>query len=525
MPQTEMGSVINIAHPNVISDSLLITSGILTSARHSPSKIALQEQERRLTYSLLAERINRVGNAALGIGLAPGDRAALMAPNCIEFVEISCGLAAAGIPVVMIHSRATLAEMAAICADAEARILFVDPAYEELAQAANCPSVERIIVIGADYEAWLASARGDQTESRVSEYATFSIPYTSGTTDRPKGVALSHRSRVLTFFAMNVVFGCYTSADHAVAVSPLYHGGGFTFGVAPLFFGGTCTLIRQFEPEHLLAEIQRTSATNVFLVPTHFNSIFKLEEKEFRRFDVSSLKAIISNAAPLPQATKEKIAARFGPRLLFEVYGSTEASMVTYLRPEEQLVKEECAGRPFPCTNVKLVTEDDRDAGVGEIGELFSRSPYLFNGYWKRPELTAAAVRDGWFSARDLARMDEDGYFYIVDRIDDKIVSGGVNIYPREIEEVLRRHPAVSDVAVFGIPDSHWGEAVHAAVVTRPSASVDPDQLRQYCYEHLARYKSPKSIEFISAIPTGPSGKTLRRALRNRYWEGKSRKV
>lgn len=509
---------------NVASVPLLITGGIRASSRHAPNKVALREGDHQLTYAALTERLNRVANAAIGIGLRTGDRVALMAPNCIQFVEISCGLAEAGIAVAMINSRANVREIAGICADSEARVLFVHSTLEEVARAADCPGIERIIVIGGDYDDWVASGSSSASAFDVSETSTFSIPYTSGTTGRPKGVMLSHRSRALTFFAMNVVFGCYTSADRSVAVAPLYHGGGFTFAIAPLYFGGSCTLLGQFEPELLLGEIERTAATNVFLVPTHFSAIFGLEPRVLQKYKTSSLRGIVSNAAPLSQTMKETIVDHFGADLLYEVYGSTEGSMVTCLGPKDQLLKQECAGRPFPCTEIRLVTEDGGEAEVGQIGELFSRSPYLFNGYWKRPELTAdTAARDGWVSAGDLARMDSDGYFYIVDRKDDKIVSGGVNLFPREIEEVLRRHPAVRDVAVFGVPDDRWGESVHAAIVARQA--VQPEELRDFCFQHLARYKAPKSIEFISELPTGPSGKMLRRELRDRHWQGRSRKI
>jgi acyl-CoA synthetase (AMP-forming)/AMP-acid ligase II len=494
---------------------LTIDWGVRTAARRDPHKPALAESGRELTLRQLVDRLDRVGTAACSdLGLRPDDHAALLAPNCLEFIEIVCGLASRGIAVALPSPRLTPAEFTAICDDAEARVLFVHRSLEEAARAACFATVERIIVIGGDYEDWIAAARPQPPAKVPPEWSAFAIPYTAGTTGRPKGVMLSHRSRTLTFFGMGIEYGCYSPDDRALAIAPLYHGAGFAFAMAPLYFGGSCEIIPRFEPELTLRKVAERSATNVFMVPTHFHALFALGAAVFERFPTRSLKAIISNAAPLPQATKELIVERFGATLLHETYGSTEGGIVTNLRPADQLRKIGCVGLPFACTEVRLLDAAENEVAPGAVGELFTRSPHLFNGYWKRPRETAAAFRDGWFSAGDLARQDEEGYIYLVDRKDDMIISGGINVYPREIEEVLFHHPAVREAAVIGTPDPYWGSRITAFVVVREGISVSDEELADFCRGALADYKIPKRISFVDALPRNAAGKVRKTVLR-----------
>lgn len=496
-----------------------IADGVRTSARRTPGKIALQEGARTLTYGEVVERIDRVASGvAHGLSLPAGAHSAIMAPNCLEFVEIALGLASAGVAPAMINSRSTPAELAFICNDSEARVLFVHAGLEEVAREAELETVERIVVIGDDYEQWLAQARPVRPAVELEEWDTFCIPYTAGTTGTPKGVLLPHRARALTFFGMGVEFGCYTPEDRALGIAPLFHGAGFAFSVAPIFFGGYCAILPKFDPEEVLRLLDTLSITNTFMVPTFFAALFGLGEETMRRYDTSALRTIVSNAAPLSQAMKERIVGHFGEGLLFECYGSTEASIVSNLRPADQLRKEQCVGQPFPCTEVRLLDDDGHEVAPGVVGELYSRSPYLFNGYWKRPKDTAAGFRDGWFSAGDLARQDEEGYLYLVDRKNDKIISGGINIYPREVEEALARHPAVAEVSVFGVPDDYWGEAVHAVVTLRAGQTVTEEALLEFCNDKLSRYKRPKAIGFAERLPRNAAGKVLRRELRAPFW-------
>ena len=503
-----------------------IADGVRSSARRTPAKIALQEGERTLSYAQLVERVDRVASGTSnGLGLRPGEHSAVFAPNCLEFVELVLGLASAGIAPAMVNSRSTAAELAYICNDSAARVLFVHPSLAELARSADLETVQHVIVVGDEYEEWLARARPVRPTVAQEEWDTFCIPYTAGTTGKPKGVLLPHRSRALTFFAMAAEFGCYGPNDRALGIAPLFHGAGFAFAVAPIFFGGYCAILPKFDPEVVLRQLVDLEITNAFMVPTHFNALFGLGDDVLDRHRATSLRTLISNAAPLSQSMKERIVDHFGDGVLFECYGSTEASIVSALAPEDQLRKQQCVGLPFACTAVRLLDEAGRDVPVGEVGELYSRSPYLFSGYWRRSEDTAKGFRDGFFSAGDLARQDEEGYIYLVDRKNDMIVSGGVNVYPREIEEVLIRHPAVAEVAVFGVPDDYWGEAIRAAVALRPGHHASEDDLLGFCRDLLSRYKLPKAIDFVDSLPKNAAGKILRRDLREPFWTDREGRV
>jgi long-chain acyl-CoA synthetase len=267
----------------------------------------------------------------------------------------------------------------------------------------------------------------------------------------------------------------------------------------------------------MLALIERERITTVFLVPTHFHAVFALADETLDRYDLSSLRVIQSGAASLPQATKERIVARFGPGKLFEGYGSTEAGGITSLRPEDQLTRPGSVGRPLGPVELRLVDAQMQDVPRGEVGEIVVRSPYLFLGYWNMPGSLAGAFRDGWFPTGDLARQDADGFVYIAGRVKDVIVSGGQNVYPREVEEVLFAHPDVAQVAIVGIPDPYWGEIVVAFVVPRAEAPFCADALRLWARERLSPYKVPKVFRQIDRMPQGASGKVLARALQDLF--------
>lgn len=495
--------------------SLAITlgRGLCDAARRAPDKIALRCGAEALRYHHLAERIGRVAAGAPALSLATGDHVTLVAPNCLEYVEIVAGLGEAGVAVVTASPHLTPTELAAILEDSASKAIIAHPDCEEVARAADA-GARRVLVIGEGYDAWRNAATPALPATRVPEEQTFAISYTSGTTGRPKGVLLSHRSRVLTFFAMAAEYGCYGPDDRALAVAPLYHGGGFAFGVAPLFFGGTCELLASFEPETLLAALSESGATNLFVVPTHVNAIFELPRATRERHRFPALRTLISNAAPLAQRGKEQIVDYFGEGLLFECYGSTEAAIVSNLRPADQLRKVQCVGQPFPCTEIAILDDAGIPVAEGDTGVVYSRSPYLFNGYWRRPEETAGAWREGWVTAGDLGHRDEEGFLYIEGRTQDMILSGGINLYPREIEEVLQAHPDVADVVVVGAPDPHWGERV-VAFVRIHRGELDERGLEAHCRSHLAGFKVPKEFRAVDEIPRNPTGKLLRRVLRD----------
>ncbi len=505
---------------NGTSTDILISDGIRSAAARTPDKVAIIEGGRRLTYGAMVSRIDKVSNFAHetkqsgGLGLSHGDRAAVLLPNRIEYMELVCGLSSAGVAVATIGPAAPPPEIRFILEDSAARVLFVDPALEANArEAAAGTAVERIVVLGDAYESILSSAASTACPVRVTEHDIFSIPYTSGATGRPKGVMLAHRGRVLACYAMASEHGCYGPDDRAISSTPMFHGAGFLMTLVPIFFGGTVELLGRFDIDRLLGAVATNAATSVYMVPTHFAAMFAQGDMA-KKHDLRSLKAVICGTAPLAQAMKARIIERFGEGKLYERYGATETNIVTALRPVDQLRKIACVGQPLPATFIRVQDDAGNELPAGEVGELAVASPYLFSGYLNLPEVTAASMRGDWFITGDLGRRDEEGYLYLVDRKNDMIITGGENVYPREVEEVLLAHPAVAECGVVGLPHPHWGEQVTAFVVLRPEMNASAEELSAACASRLSKYKVPKEIVFRPSLPRNSMGKVLRRALR-----------
>lgn len=494
---------------------LSLSAGLRAATHRHPDKIAFTQGDRSLSYATFVERMDRVSVALReGLGLNAGEHAAIIAPNSIEYMEVVFGAAQAGIPLATINPRLSVAEMLAICDDAGARVLFVDAGMADALKAAPFATVRHVVAFGAEYEELLGRARPAASMAPVPEWTTFTIPYTSGTTGKPKGVMVSHRSRTLTLFGMAVEYGCFGPDDRFLAIAPMCHGAGLVFALAPVFFGGHCEVLDRFEPEVVLRRLKAGAMSGFFGVPTHFHLLMSLPQVMLEQGRPTTLRAIISNAAALPQPMKEKLVAYFGAGLLHETYGSTEAGIVTNLRPADQLRKRSCVGQPFPATRVDIRRENGTLCAADEVGELFSTSPYLFNGYWQQPEATAEAWRNGWVTVGDLARRDAEGHIYIVDRKKDMVISGGINIYPREIEDVLVQHPAIVEAAVVGVPDEKWGEKVKAFIVTRPGEVLTAEAVLAFCEDRISAIKAPKEVAFIERIPRNANGKVLKTALR-----------
>lgn len=496
---------------------LSLADGVRAAMHRAPDKIAYRHGAETRSYRQLLDRVDRVTALLLaGLGLEPGMHGAIIGKNSIAYMEIVLGASQAGIPLATVNPRLSLAEAVAICDDAGARVVFADAESAAALRDAPPAAKPRIIAIGPELEEALGSARPPAAVPTVREWDDFTIPYTSGTTGRPKGVRVPHRSRILTLFGMAVEYGCYAPDDRFLAIAPMCHGAGMIFSLAPVFFGGEAEIMDRFEPEAVLARLGSGEVTGFFGVPTHFHALLGAPAAALAGGRSAALKAVISNAAALPQALKERLVGHFGPGLLHETYGSTEAGIVSNLRPPDQLRKLQCVGQPFPCTEIELRRPDGAVCPPGEVGELFSRSPYLFNGYWGRPAETAEAFRAGWVTVGDLARRDEEGYLYIVDRLKDMVISGGINIYPREIEEVLAAHPGVQEAAVIGVPDEKWGEALKAFVVRRPGSDVSAEALMAFTEARISRLKVPRQVEFIDQVPRNANGKVLKTALRAR---------
>jgi acyl-CoA synthetase (AMP-forming)/AMP-acid ligase II len=493
---------------------LTVTRGIRSAMTRAPSNVALRHHSTSRTYKELLQRIDQVTHAAIGDAkLRPGDHALIVAQNCIAYMEIVCGLGEAGVTVATITPRITGPELEAICDDACAKVVFADASTAAIARAGKFKTVERIIVIGNEYEAWLTQGTAPVTLPYIDDKTSWLMGYTSGTTGKPKGVLLSHRSRVLLLLATAAEFGCYTAEDRCLAITPLNHGGAMLRMLSTLFFGGTVELIDKFDAEEVMHKLKVGEFTSTAFVPTHFHAILSLAPALLDAVRPSHLKAIISHGAPLSQQMKRKIVAYFGPHVLFETYGSTEAGIVTCNRPKDQLRKEDSVGNTFPNTEIKIVNDKGAACGPGEIGELFSRSPYLFNGYWNKPAETRETLRDGWVSVGDLARYDEDGFVYIAGRKKDMIISGGINIYPREVEEILMSHPNIADAVVLGVSDDKWGQRLRAVIVSNIDGEMSAGDVIGFCQGKIASYKIPKDIVFTPTLPRNANGKVVKAAL------------
>jgi acyl-CoA synthetase (AMP-forming)/AMP-acid ligase II len=493
---------------------LSLPGGVRSAMERNPHKIALKHRDQERSYAQLMERVDRVCAGILkDCGLHHGDHAAIVSANSIEYLEIVLGASQAGVGTATINPRLSVAEIVAICDDAQARVLFVDAAAAQALEGQKFATVERVIDIAIDLETWLALQAPLEKLPTVEEWDIFTIPYTSGTTGKPKGVLVPHRSRVISLYAMAVEYGCFGPDDRFLAIAPICHGAGMIFALAPLFFGAYAEIMDKFEPEEVVRKFKSEQITGFFGVPTHFHAIFSLEQSVLEEHRADTLRTIISNAAPLPQAMKEKICGHFG-QILHETYGSTEASVVSNLRPADQLRKSACVGQAFPGTRIELRRADGSVCEPEEVGELFVTSSCLFNGYWQRPDETVEAFQDGWVTVGDLAKKDAEGHLYIVDRIKDMVISGGINIYPREIEEVLIKHPDINDAAVIGVPDDKWGERLKVFIVGASGTELDADAIAAYCEGKISGMKVPKDIEYIDILPRNASGKVLKTELR-----------
>jgi long-chain acyl-CoA synthetase len=494
---------------------LSVAGGVRAAMLRSPDKIAFTQRERSCSYRQLVERADRVTAVLLsGLGMKPGRHAAIIGRNSIEYMEIILGASQAGVPIATISPRLAAPEMVAICDDAGAELLFADADIASAMKDARFATVRRVIAIGAGYEELLDRARPIAEPPPVPEWSVFTIPYTSGTTGKPKGVLVSQRSRILTVYGMAAEYGCFGPDHRFLAVAPMCHGAGMIFSLAPIFLGGHCEIMDRFEPEEVLHRLRAGRMTGFFGVPTHFHSLMSLEAPLLESLRPNDLRAVISNAAALSQPMKERLVAYFGPGLLHETYGSTEAGIVTNLRPADQLRKRQCVGQAFPATRVEIRRDDGAMCMPDETGELFSTSPYLFNGYWNKPQATLEAWRDGWVTVGDMARRDAEGHIYIVDRKKDMVISGGINIYPREIEDVLLQHPSIAEVAIVGVPDEKWGEKLKAFVVPRPGLALTAEDVLAFCEGRISGIKVPKEVAFIERIPRNANGKVLKTALR-----------
>jgi len=503
------------------------------NAKKYPDKLAVKDwRGKTLTYPKLESRTNRLANGLLRMGLRKGDRVAVMLYNCTEFVEIMCAFSKIGLVTVTVNWRYIEKDIEYVVNNSDSRAMIVGEDFIEVVNSirSNFEKVgeKNYVAVGratprgyVNYEKLIASSPETKPDVKVENKDTWMQIYTSGTTGIPKGVVRSHESYI-SFFMINAVEFGFSEKDYGMIVMPLYHVNSTFYGLLFLYIGASLHVGRdkKFDPVELLSVIDKEKVTFTSLIPTHYNLILNVPEEERKKYDVSSIRKLLCSSAPARSEVKKGILRCFPNVELFEAYGSTEAGLVTLLRPEDQLRKLGSIGKECLGTDViKLLDENGKEVSVGEVGELYSRGPMMFDEYYKLPEKTEASFRGDLFTARDMAKQDEEGYYYLVDRKDNMIITGGEHVYPSEVEEVISRHPKVFDVAVIGVPDDMWGEAVKAVVILKENQTAMPEEIIEWCRGKMAGYKKPKSVDFIPPheMPRTTTGKILHRKLRERY--------
>lgn len=505
-----------------------------------PQKIAFKDKFSSLTFSQINKRVNNLSHLLLGLGLKKGDKISCFLENCIEIVELYLACAKTGIIINPINFRASLSDITYIVNNADSKVLFFHSEFYSLIESIrnSLPQVTRYFIINSapniteslsklpdkiysSYEASIKEQPSDEPNCVVKPEDIWVLLYTSGTTGKPKGVLRSHESYI-SFYLINAGDFGFTSDDICLNIMPLCHVNTTFFSFTITYLGGSIYIhpARNFDPAEILQIIENEKITFISLIPTHYHLILNLPEEIRGKYNVSSIKKLLCSSAPARGDIKKRVMEYFRGVELYEGYGSTEAGIVTILRPSDQLNKVGSIGRESSGTDcIKLLDTNLKEITIGEVGELYSRGPMLFNGYYKLPEKTKSSLCGEWFSAGDMAKKDTDGYYYLVDRKDNMIISGGEHIYPSEIEDVLMQHPKIFESAVIGTPDDKWGEKVTAIVVLKECVSATEEEIIEFCRDKITSYKKPKAVKFISSkeMPRTASGKILHRELRKMF--------
>jgi fatty-acyl-CoA synthase len=505
---------------------------VMYQAAAHPDREALIEYTgtgvRRMTWGELAANTNRLANALHARGIAGGSRVALMLPNGGEYLLAQHALGLLGATAVQIGYRLKAAEIAHILDNAEPRATVVHADYLAAMTDARSQTGRAgpMIIVGdgrpdgagdpdAEWDRALAAASPHLPPRTPRGEAGGVIVYTSGTTGKSKGAHRSLRTTGIESVSDMLIQVGARADDRHLVVCPLYHSAAPAFVAILMALGATIVLMNHFDPAGALDVIARERVTCSLMVPTMLIRIADLPAEVRARHDTSSLRWVMSGAAPLPTEAARRFMDRFGP-ILWNFYGATETGMVTLAGPDDHVARPGTVGRPLFGNEIRLLDDDGHDVAPGAIGELYARNSMLMTGYHRNSEATRASQRDGFFSVGDLARRDADGYYYLESRKHDLVISGGVNIYPREIEDHLHTHPAILDAAVVGVPDPEWGESLRAFVVLRAGHALSEAEVIEFCRAGLADYKRPRRVTFVAELPRNPTGKILKRELRDR---------
>jgi long-chain acyl-CoA synthetase len=496
-------------------------------SRLEPERECLVCGEVRLNWKQLNERVNRLAHGLAGLGVKKDTKVAVLAFNCHRYVEIYYATSKLGAIAVPLNFRLSLDELTYVINHSDAEVLIVGA---ELMDAAGqiMPKLEnireRISLEGAqegwtDYEELLAASSDEEPDVEVDEDDLCQLQYTGGTTGLPKGVMLTHRNYITAAIGMGLA-NYFEAGDATLQVLPIFHTAWWPILVHHCA-GGKGVIVKRFDFNEILSIAEKEGVTHINMVPILFSWI--LDFPDLDKFDLSSIKYLTYAGAPMPADLMKRLIEKFGP-IFQQGYGLTEAApLVSILKEEDQCRLEgpeeltrriSSAGRESIVTEVRLVDGEDNDVPVGEIGEIAVRGKNIMKGYWKDPELTAKALRGGWLHTGDMATADEYGFFYIVDRKNDMIITGGENVYPFEVEKILYEHPAVLEAAAVGVKDKTWGEAVTAVVALKQGAQASEEELIKFVRERIAGYKTPKRVIFMDSIPKTAIGKILRREVR-----------
>jgi fatty-acyl-CoA synthase len=500
-------------------------------AATQPERIALTFENRDTRYATLDCRANQVANGLIAAGLRPASRVALLDKNHDSFFEIWFGAAKANAVLVPINWRLAGPEIAFILNDAEAEILFVGAEFLDGVAAIRdqLTSVREVVVTDRDYPAWRDRQSAADPDLPIVGSDVCIQMYTSGTTGRPKGAQLTNTNLLTELSLLDTMgeWARWQDYDVSLVVMPLFHIAGSGYAMVGFFSGARNVLLREVVPQQILDAIGRYRITKACFVPAVI--LFLMQCPGIRDADLSSLQLIIYGASPIPTALLRSALEVFKCNFA-QVYGLTETTAaITCLPPDEHADPDSqrvlSCGRALAGVEIRIVGPAGESLAPRQVGEIVCRTALVMKGYWNLPEETARAFDGDWFRTGDAGYLDEAGFLYIYDRVKDMIVSGGENVYPAEVESALYGHPAIADVAVIGVPDERWGEAVKAIMVLKPDQQASEAEILAHARKRIAGYKLPKSIDFVDALPRTPSGKILKRELRERYWQGQERRV
>ena len=491
---------------------LNLASLLTESAERSPDAPAIRLGEKELSYAELDQLSARLATLLEQKGVEPGDRVGVMLPNVPEFPVAYYGILRAGAIVVPMNVLLKRREIAFYLEDPGAKLLLAWHAFADEARAgAAAADVELIEIEPVAFAATLGEHEPHPEVADSAEDDTAVILYTSGTTGKPKGAELTHANLARNADVSSRTTCEIAGGDVVLGALPLFHSFGQTVAMnASLSVGACLTLVPKFDPAEALATIQRDGVTHFYGVPTMFGALLHHPERE--QFDTSSLRTCITGGASMPVEVLRGFEEVFGA-IVLEGYGLSETSPVSCSNHPDKERKPGSIGTPIEGVEMQVVDENDEPVGQGEVGEIVIRGHNIMKGYWQRPEATEETMRGGWFHSGDMARTDEDGYFYIVDRKKDLIIRGGYNVYPREVEEVLYEHPKIREAAVVGIPHDEWGEEIGAAVVLMEGEELSAEQVSSYVRDRIAAYKYPRFVWFLDDLPKGPTGKILKREI------------